>query len=67
LAKSYESLKVQTDKVKEVLGKLTPPEPSDEFESLRTEILARFDKLDEFLVGQITGEGSLSLPAAEPE
>jgi len=67
LASSYESLKVQTDKIRGALERITPPEPNDEFEALRVEILSRFDKANEWLVGQITGEGSMSMPAAEPE
>lgn len=67
MAKSFEALKQQQDKIKRVQETITPPTPSDEFEALRAEVLKHMSKLDNFLVGQITGDGSVSIPEAEPE
>lgn len=67
MAKSWQSLKVQHDKIKAALLKITPPVPSDEFESMRQNELVHIDKMDAFLEGNATGEGNMSLPGAEPE
>ena len=67
MAKSWEGLKKQQDKIRSVQEGITPPQPSDEFESLRSEVLKHMGKLDSFLVGQVTGDGSVSIPEAEPD
>lgn len=66
MAKSWEVLKKQHDKVRKAAESLTPPQPSDEYESLKGEVFKHMDKLDSYLNGQITGDGSVSLPEAEP-
>lgn len=65
MANTYETLQRQVGKVNDVLMRLTPPQPDDEFESLRGEIKRHVDKLDVYLEGRVTGEGSLSTPGME--
>ncbi len=67
MAKTWAGLKRQHDKIKDALESVTPPAPSDEYEALKGEVFKHMGKLDNFLTGQITGEGSVSIPEAEPE
>lgn len=45
MAKSWELLKDQVAKIHTATGKITPPEPDDEFEAIRTEALKSIDRL----------------------
>jgi hypothetical protein len=64
---SWENVQKGFGKVRSVTEKITPPVPSDEFEMLKVDVLTKLEKLDDFVEGQVTGGGSLSLPGAEPE
>lgn len=66
MASSWEVLKKQHDKIRKALERVTPPQPSDEYEALKGEVFKDLDKVDSYLHGQITGEGSVSMPEAEP-
>lgn len=67
MASSWESLHKQHEKIRSAIETRTPPAPSDEYESLRGEVLKHFDKMQTFVTGQVTGDGSVSIPEAEPD
>jgi hypothetical protein len=67
MAKSWDGLKLQHDKIRSTYEKISPPVPSDEFEAMRQATLAHMGRMDAFLVGQVSGEGFMTEPAAEPE
>lgn len=67
MAKTAKGLKRQYDKITAAVEKTTPPVPSDEFELHKAEVLGRLGMMNQFLEGAVSGEGSLTIPAAEPE
>lgn len=67
MAKSYTSLQLQCTKIHNALNKVVPPKPDDEFEDLRREVSKHLDKLNNYLQGRVTGEGSSQTPVVETE
>lgn len=65
MAKSYTGLKKQHDKVRTVFEGLTPPAPDDEYEDLRRSVYREMDKMDQYLTGRVTGDGSVHMPISE--
>lgn len=64
---SWEKVQMGFGKIRSASEKVTPPVPSDEFEDLKINLYGAFDRLEAFVNGQVTGEGSMSMPGAEPE
>ena len=67
MAKTFAGLQKQHEKIRTVYTNLTPPTPSDEFESLRQGVLVHMERVEAFIDGQVTGEGNVTIPTAEPE
>lgn len=63
MASNYTKLKVQVDKIRGALEKITPPQPDDEFEDLRRSCFPPFDRMDAYINGRITGDGSAQTPS----
>jgi len=64
MAKTYEGLQRQHRKITTALEGLAPPQPDDEYEDLRREVLKSSERVHDYLQGRVTGEGSLSTPEA---
>jgi hypothetical protein len=53
MAQSWSSLQVQMKKIRMALEKPTPPEPDDEFEAIRSGLLAEHKKAEDYLSHKI--------------
>jgi hypothetical protein len=59
MANHYGSLEVQVKKIRSALEVITPPEPDDEFETQRRSVMGEMDKLENYVHGRVTGDGSI--------
>jgi hypothetical protein len=57
VAGSWSNLQVQGRKVRGALEKLTPPEPDDQFEAKRKDVLDKFTELEDYLSHKIASGG----------
>ena len=64
MAKTYGGLKLQLDKIRGAVEKITPPQPDDEFEDLKGNLLKHLEPIETYVNGRDSGEGSLSTPEA---
>lgn len=64
MAKTYEGLQRQHRKISSAIEGLAPPQPDDEYEELRREVLKATARVDTYLEGRVSGEGTLSTPEA---
>lgn len=55
-SKTWVGFAAQITKVKTVFTKLSPPEPDDNFEALRADVLKQFDKLSEYVAERAASE-----------
>lgn len=62
MAKSYEALEGQVKKIRSTVERITPPEPDDEFETHRRNVMSEMDKFQDYIHGRVTGDGSIQTP-----
>lgn len=65
MADSYSKLKAQHDKIRSTYERITPPTPDDEFETLRRSVYQEMDRVEGYLQGRISGDGSIQAPSIE--
>lgn len=59
MAKSYTALRDQQQKIRRTYERISPPQPDDQFETLRASVLKEFDRVEKYLQGRVTGDGSM--------
>jgi hypothetical protein len=55
MAKSFATLEQQLYKIGNTLGRISPPEPDDQFEDLRRDVLKFFTKMQKHVHDRVVG------------